>query len=153
MSRPAEAGRYGDHEGLLPELVLAGKATPAARAWLDRLAHPPLRGVVRHLGYVDADRRRSLYEGARLLVLPSLDEGFGLPVLEAMATGVPVVAANRGALPEVVGGAGPLIDPDRPADLADAIQKILADDDICRRRARRRGWPERASSSGRRPPG
>jgi glycosyltransferase involved in cell wall biosynthesis len=114
----------------LPELLLAGKATPAARAWLDRLEHAPLRGVVRHLGYVDADRRRSLYEGARLLVLPSLDEGFGLPVLEAMATGVPVVASNRGALPEVVGGAGPLIDPESPADLADAIQKILADDEF-----------------------
>ena len=130
LSRPAEAGRDGDHEGLLPELVLAGKATPAAREWLDRLEHPPLRGVVRHLGYVDADRRRSLYEGARMLVLPSLDEGFGLPVLEAMATGVPVVAANRGALPEVVGGAGPLIDPERPGDLADAIQKILDDEEF-----------------------
>ena len=127
LSRPAQAGRYGDH---LPELVLAGKATPAARPWLDRLKHPPLRGAVRHLGYVDADRRRSLYEGARLLVLPSLDEGFGLPVLEAMATGVPVVAANRGALPEVVGGAGPLIDPESPEDLAAAIEKILTDDEF-----------------------
>ena len=74
------------------------------------------------------DRRQALYEGARLLVLPSLDEGFGLPVLEAMATGVPVVAANRGALPEVVGGAGPLIDPESPEDLASAIEKILNDD-------------------------
>jgi glycosyltransferase involved in cell wall biosynthesis len=112
----------------LPELVLAGKATPAARAWLDRLQRPPLRGVARHLGYVEADRRRSLYEGARLLVLPSFDEGFGLPVLEAMATGVPVVAADRGALPEVVGGAGPLIDPRSPEDLAEAIDKLLKDD-------------------------
>ncbi len=119
LKRPREAA--------LPELVLAGKATPAARAWLDRLEHPPLRGVVRHLGYVDAERRRSLYEGARLLVLPSRDEGFGLPVLEAMATGVPVVAAHRGALPEVVGSAGPLIDPESPDDLAAAIEKILTD--------------------------
>ena len=111
--------------GHLPELVLAGKATPAGRVWLDRLQHPPLRGVVRHLGYIEADRRQSLYEGARLLVLPSLDEGFGLPVLEAMATGVPVVASNRGALPEVIGGAGPLIDPESPEDLASAIEKIL----------------------------
>ena len=111
----------------LPELVLAGKATPAGRVWLDRLQRPPLRGVVRHLGYVEADRRQSLYEGARL-VLPSLDEGFGLPVLEAMATGVPVVAANRGALPEVVGGAGALIDPESPEDLAAAIDKLLKDD-------------------------
>ena len=125
LSRPAEAGRYG-----VPELLLAGKATPAARAWLDRLEHPPLRGIVRHLGYVDADRRRSLYEGARLLVLPSLDEGFGLPVLEAMTTGVPVVAADRGALPEVVGDAGPLIDPASPGDLAAAIEKILTDDEF-----------------------
>jgi glycosyltransferase involved in cell wall biosynthesis len=130
LSRPAKSGRDGSHEGALPELVLAGKATPAARAWLDRLEHPPLRGVVRHLGYVDADRRRSLYEGARLLVLPSLDEGFGLPVLEAMATGVPVVAANRGALPEVVGGAGPLVDPGSPGDLAAAIETILTDDEF-----------------------
>ena len=112
----------------LPELVLAGKATPAGRGWLDRLQQPPLRGVVRHLGYVEADRRQSLYAGARLLVLPSLDEGFGLPVLEAMATGVPVVAANRGALPEVVGGAGALIDPTSPEDLAAAIDRLLTDD-------------------------
>jgi glycosyltransferase involved in cell wall biosynthesis len=112
----------------VPELLLAGKATPAARAWLERLERPPLHGVVRHLGYVDADRRRALYEGARLLVLPSLDEGFGLPVLEAMASGVPVVAANRGALPEVVGEAGPLVDPDNPRELAAAVSRLLNDD-------------------------
>ena len=111
----------------LPELVLAGKATPASRAWLERIARPPLRGVVRHLGYVDAGHRRALYEGARLLVLPSFEEGFGLPVLEAMTIGVPVVAARRGALPEVLGQAGPLIDPDNPANLAAAIERLLGD--------------------------
>jgi glycosyltransferase involved in cell wall biosynthesis len=121
LSRPA------DRLGSLPELVLAGKATAAARSWLDRIDRPPLRGVVRHLGYVDAADRRALYEGARLLVLPSLDEGFGLPVLEAMTLGVPVVAANRGALPEVVGAAGPLINPDDPAELAAAIDHLLTD--------------------------
>ena len=119
-----EAGRDED----VPDLVLAGKATPAARPWLDRIERPPLRGRVRHLGYVASDRRRALYEDARLLVLPSLDEGFGLPVLEAMATGVPVVASNRGSLPEVVGGAGPLIDPQNSGDLAAAIDKLLHDE-------------------------
>ena len=129
LSRPARADRggHGDHM-TLPELVLVGKATPHSRAWLERLERPPLRGIVRHLGYVDADSRRELYEGARLLVLPSFDEGFGLPVLEAMAMGVPVVAANRGALPEVVGAAGPLVNPDDADELASAIERLLTDE-------------------------
>jgi glycosyltransferase involved in cell wall biosynthesis len=147
LSRPAKAGRYEDAGGGrhgvqeagryedpgagrdgLPELVLAGKATPSSRPWLDRIERPPLRGVVRHLGYIEADHRRDLYAGARLLVLPSFDEGFGLPVLEAMAMGVPVVAANRGALPEVIGTAGPLINPDDPEELAAAIEHLLTDE-------------------------
>ena len=112
----------------VPELVLAGKATEDARVWLDRLERPPLKGVVRYIGYVDPDKRRALYDGARLLVQPSFDEGFGMPVLEAMSLGVPVVAANRGSLPEVVGDAGPLVDPEQPADIANAIAHVLFDD-------------------------
>src|SRR5439155_13240545 len=87
-----------------------------------------LSRVVRHLGYVDPAKRRSLYEGARLLVQPSFEEGFGLPVLEAMTLGVPVVAANRGALPEVLGDAGPLVDPEAPEELASAIERLLDDE-------------------------
>jgi glycosyltransferase involved in cell wall biosynthesis len=114
----------------VPELVLAGRATDDAQPWLDRIARPPLLGHVRHVGYVQAGDRRALYEGARLLVQPSFDEGFGLPVLEAMTLGVPVVAANRGSLPEVLGGAGVLADPDRPADIARAIAQVLNDDGV-----------------------
>jgi len=123
---PAYVGR--PFRGAIPELVLAGKATDEARAWLNRLERPPLKGVVRYIGYVDPDKRRALYEGARLLVQPSFDEGFGMPVLEAMSLGVPVVAANRGSLPEVVGDAGPLVDPEQPADIANAIARVLFDD-------------------------
>lgn len=112
----------------VPALVLAGRATADARVWLDRLERPPLEGIVRHVGYVDPDRRRELYEGARLLVMPSFEEGFGMPVLEAMSLGVPVVAANRGSLPEVLGDAGPLVDPEQPAALARAIAHVLSDD-------------------------
>ena len=111
-----------------PELVLAGKATDAARPWLDRLARPPLAGKVRHLGYVDAADRRALYEGASVLVVPSLDEGFGLPVLEAMTLGVPVVASSRGSLPEVLGDAGQLVDANDPQAFAGAIDRVLGDD-------------------------
>ena len=109
------------------DLVIAGKATAAAQPWLERMRTPALADRVRHLGYVEADQRRALYEGASVLVLPSLDEGFGLPLLEAMTVGVPVVASNRGSLPEVVGGAGPLVDANDSQELAGAIERILHD--------------------------
>ena len=146
-SGPANAGH-----SVLPRLVLAGKATDAARGWLERIARPPLNGVVQHVGYVEPDKRRDLYAGARLLVLPSFEEGFGMPVLEAMTLGVPVVAANRGALPEVLGDAGLLVDPERPAEIADAIERMLADDTLADRcvargmeRARTFSWDRTAS--------
>jgi glycosyltransferase involved in cell wall biosynthesis len=118
-------GRRGGSQ--LPELVLAGGTTAESHQWIDRIARPPLAGHVRHLGYVDPDDRFALYAGARLLVQPSFEEGFGLPVLEAMTVGVPVVAARRGALPEVLGEAGVLVDPEDPADLSAAIAKLVAD--------------------------
>ena len=121
-------GRREERARELPELVLAGKATASSGLWLERVERRPLRGFVRHLGYVDAGDRRALYEGARLLVLPSFEEGFGLPVLEAMTIGVPVIAARRGALPEVVGKAGPLVEPNDPEALAAAIEHLLEDD-------------------------
>jgi glycosyltransferase involved in cell wall biosynthesis len=111
----------------VPRLVLAGQTTMASRPWLERLARPPLSRVARHIGYVDPGKRREVYEGARLLVQPSFEEGFGMTALEAMTLGVPVVAANRGALPEVLGDAGPLVDPDAPEELASAIERLLDD--------------------------
>jgi len=111
----------------VPPLVLAGKPTEGARDWVARMARPPLAGHVRHLGYVEASERRALYEGASVLVLPSLDEGFGLPVLEAMTLGVPVVASRRGSLPEVLGDAGQLVDADDVEGLAAAIDRVVSD--------------------------
>jgi glycosyltransferase involved in cell wall biosynthesis len=111
----------------VPMLVLAGSETPESSVWLDRLARAPLNRVARYVGYVEADRRRQLYEGARLVVQPSFEEGFGMVVLEAMTVGVPVVAANRGSLPEVLGDAGILIDPERTDELASAIERMLDD--------------------------
>jgi glycosyltransferase involved in cell wall biosynthesis len=110
------------------QLVLAGRATEEAQPWLDRIARPPLKDVVRYVGYVDPADRRELYEGARVLVQPSFEEGFGFPVLEAMTLGVPVVAANRGSLPELLGGAGTLVEPDDPDQMAAAIAELLEDD-------------------------
>ena len=110
----------------IPELILAGQATPHAARWLATLAESPLAGKVRYLGYVPTEKRRDLYEGACVLVLPSFEEGFGLPALEAMAIGVPVVASNRGSLPEVLEGAGLLFDPDDEAALAAGIERMVS---------------------------
>jgi alpha-1,3-rhamnosyl/mannosyltransferase len=111
-----------------PPLTIAGRATPAAAPWLDRLARPPLAGRARHLGYVPASDRERLYAGARALIIPSLDEGFGLPALEAMSAGVPVLASNRGSLPEVVGSAGILVNPDDVDALAAGLERLVSDD-------------------------
>jgi glycosyltransferase involved in cell wall biosynthesis len=135
----------------VPELVLAGKADEDARPWLERINRPPLAGHVRHIGYVDPADRPSLYGGARLLVMPSFEEGFGIPVLEAMTFGVPVVASSSGALPEVLGDAGPLVNPDEPDEIAGAVGRLLDDDayaSACAAkgvlRARRFNWGETA---------
>jgi glycosyltransferase involved in cell wall biosynthesis len=111
-----------------PPLVLAGKATPDAGAWLRMLEEPPLAGRARYLGYVADSQRPALYAGASLLVLPSLEEGFGMPVLEAMAQGVPVVASTRGALPEVLGDVGIAIEPEDEDALAAAIERMVTDE-------------------------
>jgi alpha-1,3-rhamnosyl/mannosyltransferase len=111
----------------VPDLVLAGKAADGSHVWLDRIGRPPLAGHVRHIGYVEPANRRALYDGARLLVQPSFDEGFGIPVLEAMTAGVPVVASNRGALPEVLGDTGLLVDPEDADAMAAAIARMIDD--------------------------
>jgi glycosyltransferase involved in cell wall biosynthesis len=131
----------------LPRLVIAGQATSEAGPWLEAMRQQPLVGHVDYLGYVaDADRQR-VYGGARVLVLPSFDEGFGMPVLDAMSLGIPVVASRRGALPELVGDAGLLVDPEDCDSIAAALERILTDETLAeslaergRDRARRFDW-------------
>lgn len=108
-----------------PRLLLAGSATDAAAGWLREIREAPLDGRVEHLGYVPGDQRYELYSRASMLVLPSHLEGFGLPVLEAMTVGVPVIVSRRGALPEVVGNAGTVIEPDDQAGLCEAMRRYL----------------------------
>lgn len=109
----------------MPRLLLAGRAIPESDTWLRRIANPPLKDRVRHIGYVPTAERRQLFDDALVLVQPSFEEGFGLPVLEAMTAGVPVVAANRGALPEVLGEAGILVDPEDRDAMARAIERMV----------------------------
>ena len=85
---------------------------------------------IRFLNYVTEHDLPGLYANAKLFVLPSFDEGFGLPALEAMACGVPVLVSNGGALPETVGDAGLVFDLAKPHDLAISIKNILSDNNL-----------------------
>ena len=123
-----------------PPLVLVGPATPESDQTLARLTRAPLVGHVRHAGYVTERELRTFYDEAVLLVLPSLDEGFGIPALEAMTVGVPVIAAARGALPEVVGDAGLLVDPLDVSALVDALERVLRDDQLRQRLSASPSW-------------
>ncbi len=106
----------------LPRLVLAGAIPAEAAAIVARVKGSRLAGTVDLLGYVDDARRQDVYRGALAFVMPSHHEGFGMPAVEAMAIGVPVIAADRGALPEAVGRAGLLFDPADPTALAQAMR-------------------------------
>jgi len=117
--------RLVEHWPAAPTLVLAGGVSEAARPWIDRVQSGRLRGRVDVRGYVADPDRIALYRGAALLVLPSFDEGFGLPALEAMALGVPVIVSDRGALPEVVGAAGLVAEPDDPGAWRAQMHRVL----------------------------
>lgn len=110
-------------------LVLVG-----GKGWLNEALHAAIaaaqvEGWCRPLGFVPESDLPSLYAGARLFVYPSIYEGFGLPVAEAMACGVPVVTSNRSCLPEVTQGAALLVEPDNHEALRGAIVRGLYDDD------------------------
>jgi glycosyltransferase involved in cell wall biosynthesis len=113
----------GDRPGV-PELVIAGRPGWAYGDALQRINAEP---GVRYLGHVDDPTLSALYQSASVLAFPSLYEGFGLPLLEAMAYGVPAVVGNAGALPELADGAAILVDPEDVASIADGLQRLLAD--------------------------
>jgi glycosyltransferase involved in cell wall biosynthesis len=106
------------------DLVVAGASGWAAEETIHRLAsHPP---GVRYLGYVPEDELPGLMAGASAFVYPSLYEGFGLPVAQAMAAGVPVITSNTSCLPEVAGEAALLVDPRSPAEIRTAMETLVS---------------------------
>jgi len=139
-------------EGLPHSLLLAGGNDPRHFPELSRLVEKlGLDDRVRFLGYVRKEELPRLYAQARLFVLPSLYEGFGLPVLEAMACGCPVALAKTASLPEVGGDAACYFDPLDAAEMRTAMAQVLGDAGRCRRmvaagyeQARRFSWEEAA---------
>jgi alpha-1,3-rhamnosyl/mannosyltransferase len=109
------------------QLVLAGPSGWYGAVLRRRVEELGLGAVVRFLGHVADGDLRVLYQGARVMVFPSLFEGFGLPVLEAMASGTPVVCSSHCSLPEVAGDAALLVDPTAPGELAATVLRVLHD--------------------------
>ena len=133
-------------------LVLAGHRTPASARWEARCEEAPLKGHVTITGYVDSARKTDLYADAAMLLLPSYEEGFGLPVLEAMSCGVPVIVSSRGSLPEVAGAAASPIDPDDADGFARAMAALLEGEDAAAsargiEQAARYSWPACAAAA------
>jgi glycosyltransferase involved in cell wall biosynthesis len=120
-------------------LIIRGEGRPAhARLLRERIESLGLRDAVAFAGYTGEDSLRQLYSDAACLVLPSLGEGFGLPVLEAMACGTPVITASASSLPEVAGDAALMVDPYDALGLADAMYRTLTDNGL-REDLRQRG--------------
>ncbi len=110
-------------------LVIAGSKGWGYEEFESTLATLKHRERVTYLGYVSEQRRLSLLRNATVLAYPSVYEGFGLPPLEAMAEGVPVVSTSVGSIPEVAGDAAALVPPRDPASLAEAISRLLSDEE------------------------
>ncbi|HEY75169.1 MAG TPA: glycosyltransferase family 4 protein [Thermoflexia bacterium] len=139
LSRMLAAFERVYEEGLTDGWVIVGK-----RGWLygdffSRLEQSPVRGAVLFPGYVPDEDLPAVYAGAQALVFPSLYEGFGLPVLEAMACGTPVLASRGSSIPEVGGEAALYFDPLDTEEMTEAILRLLRDP-VLREEMRERGF-------------
>jgi glycosyltransferase involved in cell wall biosynthesis len=136
LLRAYDTVRRGRPNG--PALVIAGGTGWRNRAILDAMGASPYTADIRMVGYVPDGELAALMNGAIAFVYPSLYEGFGLPPLEAMACGTPVITSNRSSLPEVVGNAALLVDPENTRDLALAMARLV-DEAPLREELRERG--------------
>jgi glycosyltransferase involved in cell wall biosynthesis len=136
---PANRWPHKNHAVLFEALALVRRARPELTLVLTGAGHEPggPPGVDAR-GHVSDDELARLYATASALVFPSLYEGFGLPPLEAMASGCPVAAARAGALPEVCGDAARLFDPHSPSEIAEAVLEVLERPDEWREKGLRR---------------
>lgn len=119
-----------DRTGILHQLVLAGTPWGRADEVYAAAARSPYAKDISFIGFVDGPDLPYLYNAADLFVFPSLYEGFGMPILEAMACGVPTVCSNVSSMPEVTGDAAPLFDPHDEDDICRAMEVILTNDDL-----------------------
>lgn len=116
--------------GVSLPLVLTGADMGQRNTLEELIRHFQLQDQVHFLGYVGGEELPRLYEGAAMLVFPSLFEGFGIPLVEAMALGCPIAASNGASIPEVVGDAALLFDPRNPDSIAEAMFCVLSNENL-----------------------
>ena len=124
-------------EGLTEGWVVVGRPGWLYDDFFARMERSPARKAVRLLGYVPDEDLPALYAGAQALLFPSLYEGFGLPVLEAMACGTPVAASNASSVPEVGGDGVLYFDPTDPEEMAGVVARLLRENALREEMARR----------------
>lgn len=112
------------------QLVLAGRKIRTADVDEYLRQNPDLAGRVQFLGYFDEQDKSALYQGAAIFLFPTLYEGFGLPILEAQASGTPVITSRTASNPEVAGGGALLVDPKSPPQISRAIETILGNAEL-----------------------
>jgi glycosyltransferase involved in cell wall biosynthesis len=126
LVRMVEAYARVRRQGATANLVIVGKPDYGAEQVFARIADLGLKEVVVFPGYVDGGDLPLFYQGAEAFVFPSLFEGFGLPVLESMACGIPTITSYGSSLEEVAGGAAVLVDPKSVDSIANAMEQILS---------------------------
>jgi glycosyltransferase involved in cell wall biosynthesis len=113
-------------------LVLAGGSGYGAEEILQAIEHSPRRSHIELRGYVNSSELARLYQTASIFAFPSLDEGFGMPVLDAMAHGIPVLTSNTSALAEIAGGAARLVDPHDTAAIFTELSELMRNETLRR---------------------
>lgn len=133
------------------KLVMLDYEENALRSILSDIGHPELRDDIHLTGYVVNTELPAIISQCKVFLYPSLRESFGIPILEGMACGVPVITSNTSSMPEIAGDAGLIVDPLKPEEITAGIEKILANDDfrneLCKKgieRAKKFSWKNMA---------
>jgi len=118
------------YQGIRHRLVLCGMKGWGYPSFIKTIENLDLKDKVIFKGYVPDDVLKSIYANANLFVFPSLTEGFGFPILEAMSHGVPVITSNYGAMAEIAGDAALLVDPYSIEEIAEAMYRVLTEEKL-----------------------
>ncbi|MDD5771926.1 MAG: glycosyltransferase family 1 protein [bacterium] len=136
--RILEAFKIFSENNKMANLVLTGNLSYGHQEILDKIYKLKLESRVKLIGYMKNEELASLYSGAKALIFASLYEGFGLPAIEAMACGTPVLTSNMSSMPEITGGAACMVDPLDVSDIAKNLS-VLAEDDNLRKMLSEKG--------------